>query len=73
MPEPDEKTTVIAHHMTGERVRWNEDEEVGRPSRRRERRPQSRSRPSDSLSIHRASSRNRGDPALALPVTYRTV
>ncbi|WKT44026.1 hypothetical protein QSH57_008879 [Fusarium oxysporum f. sp. vasinfectum] len=59
----------------GERIHWNDDDEAVRVSRHGERRSRrrSRSRSRDSLSIHRAGSRNRADPSLVLPVTYRTV
>ncbi|RGP70929.1 h+ k+-exchanging atpase [Fusarium sporotrichioides] len=67
--DPDEKA---AAHKVGERINWEDDDEDLRRSRRRERRA-SRSRSRGSLSIHRANSMNRGDPSLALPVTYRTV
>ncbi|KAF5988503.1 K, P-type ATPase (mediates high-affinity potassium or sodium uptake) [Fusarium bulbicola] len=59
--------------LVGERIHWNDDDEAGRVSRQGERRSRRRSRSKDSLSIHRAGSRNRADPSLVLPVTYRTV
>ncbi|CCT69115.1 K, P-type ATPase (mediates high-affinity potassium or sodium uptake) [Fusarium fujikuroi IMI 58289] len=71
MIEDEKKDTALV----GERIHWNDDDEAGRVSRHGERRPRrrSRSRSRDSLSIHRAGSRNRADPSLVLPVTYRTV
>jgi sodium/potassium-transporting ATPase subunit alpha len=58
----------------GERIHWDDDdEEDARRTRQRGRRSHLRSISSDTLSIHRAGSRNRADPSLVLPVTYRTV
>ncbi|KAG5789619.1 hypothetical protein H9Q69_011316 [Fusarium xylarioides] len=71
MSEDEKKDAALV----GERIHWNDDDEAGRVSRHGERRSRrrSRSRSRDSLSIHRAGSRNRADPSLVLPVTYRTV
>ncbi|KAF5664722.1 h+ k+-exchanging atpase [Fusarium heterosporum] len=69
--DPDEKAATT---KVGERINWEDDDEDLRRSRRRQRRAsRSRSRSRGSLSIHRANSMNRGDPSLALPITYRTV
>ncbi|KAJ4003188.1 hypothetical protein NW752_011637 [Fusarium irregulare] len=72
MSDPDEKRSPV---KVGERINWENDDENLRPSRRRDRSPRNRSRPRSrgSLSIHRANSMSRGDPNLALPITYRTV
>ncbi|WZH49949.1 H+ k+-exchanging atpase [Fusarium acuminatum] len=67
--DPDEK----AAPKIGERINWEDDDEDLRRSRRRERSSHRRSLSRGSLSIHRANSMNRGDPSLALPITYRTV
>ncbi|KAL2204669.1 calcium ATPase [Sarocladium strictum] len=74
MPEPEEKTEAAVLPKIGERIHWDDDdEEDARRPRQRGRRSHLRSISSDSLSIHRAGSRNRADPSLVLPVTYRTV
>ncbi|KAJ4129766.1 hypothetical protein NW768_006735 [Fusarium equiseti] len=72
MSDPDEKVSPV---KVGDRINWEDDDETLRRSRRRDRSPRSRSRPRSrgSLSIHRANSMSRGDPSLALPITYRTV
>ncbi|RGP76726.1 h+ k+-exchanging atpase [Fusarium longipes] len=70
MVDPDEKVSSV---KVGERINWEDDDEDLRHSRRRERSLRGRSRSRGSLSIHRANSMNRGDPSLALPITYRTV
>jgi hypothetical protein len=72
MSDPDEKVSPV---KAGSRIYWEDDDENLRRSRRRDRSPRSRSRPRSrgSLSIHRANSMSRGDPSLALPITYRTV
>lgn len=72
MADPDEK---ISPAKVGERINWQDDDENLRRSRRRDRSPRNHSRPRSrgSLSIHRANSLSRGDPSLALPITYRTV
>jgi hypothetical protein len=60
----------------GDRIRFHDDEEDQRRSRRRSQLPQGRSRSTDSISIRRVDSRRRSigaDPAVALPITYRTV
>jgi hypothetical protein len=67
--DPDEKSA----HKIGERINWEDDDEDLRRSRRRERSTHGRPLSRGSLSIHRANSMNRGDPSLALPITYRTV
>ncbi|PHH90903.1 hypothetical protein CDD83_2322 [Cordyceps sp. RAO-2017] len=61
MPEP----------QATERVHWR-DEEDGRP-RRRSRPPLSRSNSVDSLAIRSIHSRGLVDPAVTLPIQYRTV
>ncbi|KJZ76883.1 hypothetical protein HIM_03760 [Hirsutella minnesotensis 3608] len=55
-----------------ERIRWG-DEEQGRPRRRSSRPPLSRTNSQDSLAIRSITSRAQVDPALTLPIQYRTV
>ncbi|KAM4062702.1 E1-E2 ATPase domain-containing protein [Hirsutella rhossiliensis] len=61
-----------AELQTHERVHWRDDEEQGR-SRRRSRPPLSRTNSADSLAIRSIHSRGPVDPALTLPIQYRTV
>lgn len=61
----------LAEAQAAERVRWR-DEEQG-PARRQSRPPLSRANSADSLAIRSIHSRGPVDPAVSLPIQYRTV
>jgi hypothetical protein len=73
MAEENEKAAIQA--VDPDRVRWD-DEEMGQPPRRSlmGHRPSLRRVAStESMAIKRVSSRNQVDPAITLPIQYRTV